>query len=249
MDAVAGIDAEFVALTPPVMEVLSDGTERVSKPSRLALGRVSVVRGEGPLAGTCSSSSKQSLVFICLGMHRGYLLCVFVAATLTGQCCIADYVRAVENVYDHLSRYSWLVPGDLDPAVSRHNITTLKRVYMKLRYLVDCGCIFVGHGLKKDFRILNIVVPPEQIIDTVDLYYLRRQRKLSLRYLCAYLLRIDIQSETHDSIEDSRTALQLYSKYCELKEKGILAEALQEIYRYGRQHNWEVRPERPPLPL
>jgi len=117
------------------------------------------------------------------------------------------------------------------------------------RYLVDCGCIFVGHGLKKDFRILNIVVPREQILDTVDLYYLRRQRKLSLRYLCAYLLGIDIQSETHDSIEDSRTALQLYAKYCELKERGILAEALQEIYRYGRTNNWEVRPERPPQPL
>ena len=55
------------------------------------------------------------------------------------------------------------VPGDLDPAVSPHHLTTLKRAYLKLRHLVDAGCVFVGHGLKKDFRMLNIVVPPSQV--------------------------------------------------------------------------------------
>lgn len=52
--------------------------------------------------------------------------------------------------------------GDLEPAVSGHHLTTLKRAYLKLRHLVDAGCIFVGHGLKKDFRMINIVVPPAQ---------------------------------------------------------------------------------------
>ena len=52
--------------------------------------------------------------------------------------------------------------GDLDPALSRRHLTTLKRAYLKLRYLVDAGCVLVGHGLKTDLRMLNIAVPPAQ---------------------------------------------------------------------------------------
>ena len=72
-----------------------------------------------------------------------------------------------EPVVDYLTRYSGLHPGDLDPSVSRHHITTMKAAYLQLRQLVDAGCRFVGHGLQKDFEMINVVVPPEQIVDTV----------------------------------------------------------------------------------
>jgi hypothetical protein len=51
------------------------------------------------------------------------------------------------------------VVGDLDPHLSRHTLTPLKLVYKKLRLLVDRGCIFIGHGLSKDFRIISEFVP------------------------------------------------------------------------------------------
>lgn len=55
------------------------------------------------------------------------------------------------------------VPGDLDPRVSPHYLTTMKKAYLKLRYLVDSGCIFVGHDLRHDFKSINIIVPPQQV--------------------------------------------------------------------------------------
>ncbi|KAG0613820.1 hypothetical protein M758_6G131500 [Ceratodon purpureus] len=152
-----------------------------------------------------------------------------------GVCCIDDYIRAVEPVYDYLTRYSGVSPGDLDPATSKHPVTTLKKAYLKLRYLVDKGCRFVGHGLKKDFRMINIVVPQAQIIDTVELFHLKRQRMLSLRFLASYLLNTNIQNETHDSIEDACTALRLYEKYKQLVAAGEFHDKVSVAHNLSRQ--------------
>ena len=81
--------------------------------------------------------------------------------------CMCMCAAQAEPVVDYLTRYSGLHPGDLDPSVSRHHITTMKAAYLQLRQLVDAGCRFVGHGLQKDFEMINVVVPPEQIVDTV----------------------------------------------------------------------------------
>ena len=102
--------------------------------ARLGLARVSVVRGgssdeDGSSRGG-SSSTPGGLVPV-----------------------IDDYIRAVEPVHDYLTRFSGLIAGDLDPALTKHHIVELKHAYLKLRYLIDAGCIFVGHGLKQDFKV------------------------------------------------------------------------------------------------
>lgn len=138
--------------------------------------------------------------------------------------------------------------------------------YKKLRLLVDMGCTFIGHGLNKDFRIISMSAPPPssawsmyiaearscrpadifvpaaQIVDTVNIYHLpHRHRKISLKFLSWIVLQQDIQSSgSHDSVEDARTALQLYEKYSQLEIEGRWDVILDDIYREGGKLGWKV---------
>ncbi|WZH49224.1 ubiquitin carboxyl-terminal hydrolase-domain-containing protein [Fusarium acuminatum] len=153
---------------------------------------------------------------------------------------IDDYINIKEPIVDYLTSYSGITEQDLDPRVSKHSLLSLKKAYKKMWILLNLGCKFLGHGLKQDFRVINIHIPKSQVIDTIDLFYLQsRLRRLSLAFLAWYLLKEDIQMETHDSIEDSRTALKLYKKYLEFQDAGILETMLQDIYRAGREVNFK----------
>ncbi|PWN52754.1 hypothetical protein IE53DRAFT_366908 [Violaceomyces palustris] len=217
------IDAEFVALNQEELEVRSDGTRSVIRPTRLSLARVSVLRGQGPKEG---------------------------------KPFIDDHIHTQEQVVDYLTKFSGILPGDLDPSTSRHTLVPLKVAYKKLRLLVDLGCVFIGHGLKKDFRIINIHVPPSQVIDTVDLYHSAdHPRKLSLRFLSWFLLKQDIQGggsggnggnggggeaeEGHDSIEDALAALRLFRLYQRFQEDQRINDVMEDLYDHGRRLNWK----------
>jgi Exonuclease len=65
----------------------------------------------------------------------------------TGTVVLDDHVLPRERVVDCLTRFSGIVPKDLDPKASSHHLISTRAAYLKLRHLVERGCIFVGHGL------------------------------------------------------------------------------------------------------
>lgn len=214
--SVLALDCEFVMVSRDEANIFPDGSREVVVPARMALARVSVIRGYGKYKGSA---------------------------------LLDDYVAVREPVVDYVTRFSGLVEGDLQEGRSRYTVSSLKSVYKRLRCLVDAGCVFVGHGLKSDFRIINFVVPPEQVIDTVTLFRVSNKRLLGLRFLSHALLGDDIQGETHDSIEDSRAALGLYDFYKLLTEgeegEERLSRTLKDLYTYGYANGFQVAADNP----
>ncbi|ROT42505.1 exonuclease [Sodiomyces alkalinus F11] len=176
-----------------------------------------------------------------------------------GEPFVDDYISIREPIVDYLTAFSGITAEDLNPRLSKHHLVPLKVAYKKIWILVNLGCKFLGHGLKQDFRVMNIHIPRSQVIDTIQLYYLHtRLRKLSLAFLAWVVLRENIQKETHDSIEDSRTALRLYRKYQGFLGAGVWEQTLHDIYNTGKDVGFRPpkrdgedirRTETPPLPI
>ena len=249
-----GIDAEFVALQQEELEVKADGSRSILRPSRLGLARVSVLRG-GP-----SSSPDDAALYH--GPHQAAQDDAFTPF-------VDDYIHISEPITDYLTVYSGIHPGDLSPATSPYTSTgqlvSLKTAYKKLWLLLNMGCVFVGHGLPKDFRTINIRVPKEQVIDTVELFYDRRRgggRKLSLRFLSWLLLGVRVQEGDdsqgvdsnateahkgeriagHDSVEDARMALRLWAVRKDAELMGKTEKMIEQVYKRGREVGFKVPP-------
>ena len=108
----------------------------VVKPARLALARVSCIRGEGSMAGvpfldSCimQARSRRDLAEI----SPRYRICIIRTRsdhlTRSSTCHLtrsSTCHHQAEPVVDYLTRFSGLHPGDLDPSVSRHHITSMK---------------------------------------------------------------------------------------------------------------------------
>lgn len=158
----------------------------------------------------------------------------------TREVIVDDHVLPRERVIDYLTRFSGIVAEDLDPTKTPHNLISTRNAYLKLRFLMEQGCIFVGHGLRQDFATVNLVVPPSQILDTVEIFHQPGMRYISLRFLTNYVLGRDMQQDVHDSVEDALAAFELYEKALEWKEAGVFDQKLQDIYFHGQKTDWKL---------
>jgi len=204
------IDAEFVTMKPEQLEISLNGAKKLIKPRELSLARVSVLRGD-------NNSPRY------------------------GEAFIDDYIVHTEPIYDYTTNFSGIEQDDLNFYKSSKNLVTLQTAYRKLWLLLNLGVIFIGHGLYTDFRTINLQVPQRQIRDTADLYYKPdMKRQLSLKFLAYVMLKQDVQTGNHDSIEDARTALLLYKRYVELLLKGEFEFMLNHVYAQGNKLRFRV---------
>lgn len=161
-----------------------------------------------------------------------------------GECFIDDYIATSKHVHDYKTEFSGIVPGDLTPGVSKKSLVSLQVAYRRIWLLLNFGCVFVGHWLAGDFRMINIYVPPDQVRDTGLCFYLKKEkRKLGLKFLAHYVLDKEVQKGNHDSIEDSINALLLYKEYLKLKESGRLESMLFHLYLEGQMSRFKVPTE------
>lgn len=161
-----------------------------------------------------------------------------------GECFIDDYIATYEPIHDYKSAYSGIVHGDLTPGVSNKSLVTLQTAYRKIWLLASLGCVFVGHWLSGDFRMINIHIPPLQVRDTGLCFYLKKEkRKLGLKFLAHYILDKEVQKGNHDSIEDAFNALLLYKEYLNLKQSGKLESVLYKLYLEGQINGFKVPTE------
>ncbi|VBB26169.1 unnamed protein product [Acanthocheilonema viteae] len=104
------------------------------------------------------------------------------------------------------------VKSDID------NSQTLKRVSLKLLYLIQEKMTIIGYKIEHLFGMLNIHVPEEQVKDIVSLYRSLFKRSLSLNALAQHFFGESVEEEETDPIDLARLSLRLHTKFNELKE-------------------------------
>ena len=135
-------DGEFVSVQAERVVLNAEGQKVIKEEGRMLLARISII----------SDGGKRN----CVGSELSYRLLV------------DDYILPSEPVIDYVTRFSGITPEDLNPSQSRHAVVPYRTAYLKLRYFLDRGCVFVGHGLQKDFETANIFVPPDQVSSSLQ---------------------------------------------------------------------------------
>jgi hypothetical protein len=163
-------DGEFVSVSLEKSMINMAGERVVSEEGRQVLARISLLdMGHGPkdTEGTIAPGSPGNTAMVQVGAAASTTATEGPGATVFNKNMMRiiadDYILPVEPVLDYVTRFSGITEEDLNQHTSKHSLLTQRAAYLKLRYFIDAKCVFVGHGLQKDFETANIFVPPEQV--------------------------------------------------------------------------------------
>ena len=126
-----------------------------------------------------------------------------------GTVAYDQYVKPNQEITDYRTRWSGIRKSDMLRAISMQQARkeVLAIIHNKL---------VVGHALKGDFEVLQINLPSTLRRDTAKFRWLRQLANIrmevtpSLKTLATMILHKSIQNGEHCSVEDARTAMELY---------------------------------------
>eukprot|EP01101_Sappina_pedata_P008847 TRINITY_DN4992_c0_g1_i1.p1 TRINITY_DN4992_c0_g1~~TRINITY_DN4992_c0_g1_i1.p1 ORF type:complete len:600 (-),score=270.22 TRINITY_DN4992_c0_g1_i1:13-1791(-) len=117
------------------------------------------------------------------------------------QTILDEFAVPVDPIINYNTKYSGITKETLEGVTNR-----LEHIQEKLKAIISKDTILVGHSLENDLKALKIV--HKKVIDTA-LLFPRPGGKHSLKFLTKKFLKEDIQIGTHDSIQDSVSAMKL----------------------------------------
>ena len=144
----------------------------------------------------------------------------------SGDLMYDKYVKPTEEVVDYRTKYSGIRPADIE------NGADFKEVQREVKKIIS-GKVLVGQSIQEDLKALRLGHPPLHIRDTALCPRFRAGfagrnkdtpglKWLSQHYLGAWGMKV--QEGEHDSIEDARAAMRLYTKFMIPWEEAIAVE-------------------------
>ncbi|VDL85434.1 unnamed protein product [Schistocephalus solidus] len=139
-----------------------------------------------------------------------------------GHLLMDEYVRPKERITDYRTAVSGITPAHMRPGGPAKDFDS---VHQRVAELCK-GRILVGHAVHNDLKVLMLSHPRRDIRDTA--YYkpfkaLFNDRIPSLKALTERILGVKVQSAEHDSVEDARATMRLYTSVKRIWEAQIKA--------------------------
>ncbi|RWS07847.1 RNA exonuclease 4-like protein [Dinothrombium tinctorium] len=132
-----------------------------------------------------------------------------------GHCLYDKFVKPTEKVTDYRTKVSGIRPRDIQDGQDF-------KVVQKEVYDIIKGRILVGHAITHDLKVLFLDHPKKLIRDTSKYFrYVSGGKTPSLKRLSEQLLGVSIQTGEHNSVEDARVAMRLYTMHRKAWDKYI----------------------------